>query len=319
MNDVNEFIQIFDTVNIGLVILDRDLNVKQWNRWMEMHSNIPAGQITGTSILDSFPELNTPRFIKNSKIVLSFGNFAFLSQKLHKFLFPFKPDGSLCSRFEHMQQSCTMGPLRALDNSITGMFLIVQDVTEHVSYEQRLVEMNSKDGLTGIYNRRFLESRLNEEFERHRRYSRVLSLMMIDIDFFKKVNDSFGHQCGDAVLQTVAAKVSSVIRKTDVVARYGGEEFCCLLPETGLESAGVVAENVRIYVEEMETQFQDQTLKVTISIGFASMRESDTVETLIKRADEALYQAKHAGRNCVAGPYSALPDSTVEAWSHIAC
>lgn len=294
---LNELTQVFDTVNFGLVVLDRDIKIQYWNRWMAMHSGIPSNQIIAEPLFDFFPHLNTPGFNKNCKAVLSFGNFAFFSQKLHRFLFPFKPDSSFGYRFDLMQQSCTMGPLRSEDNSISGLFLIVQDVTELATYEQKLVEMNTKDALTGIYNRRFLESRLQEECERHRRHSRPLSLMMIDIDFFKKVNDTYGHQCGDMVLQSVAGKTAAVVRKSDFVARYGGEEFCCLLPETAAEDAEIVAENLRTHIEEIENRFDNNSIKVTISLGISGLTTEDSPETLLKRADDALYQAKHSGRN----------------------
>lgn len=294
---LNELTQIFDTVNFGLVVLDRDMKIQYWNRWMSMHSGIPSNQIINGPLFDFFPHLNTPSFNKNCKSVLSFGNFAFFSQKLHRFLFPFKPDSSFGYRFDLMQQSCSMGPLRSAVNSISGLFLIVQDVTELATYEQKLVEMNTKDALTGIYNRRFLETRLKEECERQRRYSRSLSLIMIDIDFFKKVNDTYGHQAGDLILQSVAAKAASVIRKTDFIARYGGEEFCCLLPETGAQAAETVAENLRIHIEDLENSFEDNMIKVTISLGISTFVEDDAPDTLLKRADDALYQAKHSGRN----------------------
>jgi diguanylate cyclase (GGDEF)-like protein len=229
--------------------------------------------------------------------VLSFGNFAFFSQKLHRFLFPFKPDSSFGYHFDLMQQSCTMGPLRGENNSITSLFLIVQDVTELATYEQKLIEMNTIDALTGIYNRRFLETRLKEECERHSRYSRPLSVMMIDIDFFKLVNDNHGHQAGDLVLKNVASKAVSNIRKTDLMARYGGEEFCCLLPETDSVAAEIVAENMRTHIEELENHFHKNLIKVTISLGISSLIPEDSPETLLKRADEALYQAKRNGRN----------------------
>jgi len=294
---LNELTQIFDTVNFGLVVLDRDIKIQYWNRWMAMHSGIPTDQIIGEPLFDFFPHLSTPSFNKNCKAVLSFGNFAFFSQKLHRFLFPFKPDSSFGYRFDLMQQSCTMGPLRSDDNSITGLFLIVQDVTELATYEQKLVEMNTKDALTGIYNRRFLESRLKDECDRQRRHAQQLSLIMIDIDFFKNVNDSYGHQCGDMVLQSVAAKAASIIRSTDFIARYGGEEFCCLLPETNAAAAEIVAENLRKHIEEMENSFENNVVKVTISLGISSFVSEDSPDSLLKRADDALYQAKHSGRN----------------------
>jgi diguanylate cyclase (GGDEF)-like protein len=297
---MNELSQILDSVNLGLVILDMDLRVRYWNRWMESHSGIPAERLIGSPLFDFFPSLNTPKFQRSCKSVLTFGNFAFFSQKLHHFLFPFTPDSSFESRFEHMQQSCSMGPLRDDANTITGLYLTVQDVTELAAYEHRLLEMNMLDGLTGVYNRRFLEKRLEEECARHARYARGFSVIMFDIDFFKKVNDTHGHLCGDLILKGISGKIASLIRKTDFLARYGGEEFCCLLPETNLASAALLAERFRTTIAEMKHVYQDTEISVTVSLGVAEMvSELSSPDALLKKADESLYEAKRTGRNRV--------------------
>lgn len=297
---MNELRQIFETVNIGLVILDRDLNIRSWNRWMTLQSGVTEESVVGCSIHSLCPHLNNPVFLRNCKAVRTFGNFAFFSQKLHGYLFPFPPPRSLQSRFEFMQQSCTMGPIRNDEGVIESIFLIVQDVTELTVYEKKLVEMNMKDGLTGIFNRRYLDKRLEEEYQRARRYGRDFSLIVCDIDFFKKVNDTYGHQCGDLILKNVSAKIASALRKTDCLGRYGGEEFCCILPETGLEQALLVAERVREMIQSMESVYEEQTVRVTISLGVARLAEGMTSEKeLFNRGDEALYEAKRTGRNRV--------------------
>lgn len=297
---MNELSQLFDTVNIGLVVLDSELKVRYWNRWMEHYSGVPSERIAGASLFEHFPSLNTPKFLRSCKSVLAFGNFSFFSQKLHHYLFPFRADSSFASRFEFMQQSCSMGPLRDEDKNITSLYLTVQDVTELALYEHRLLEMNLRDGLTGVYNRRFLEQRLAEEFERHVRYSRNFSIIMFDIDFFKKVNDTYGHQCGDFVLKGVSGKIATLIRNSDFLARYGGEEFCCLLPETGLASAKLLAERFRKSIAELTQVYQAKDIAVTISLGVSELTRNNASPTsLLERADEALYQAKHSGRNQV--------------------
>jgi diguanylate cyclase (GGDEF)-like protein len=193
-----------------------------------------------------------------------------------------------------------MGPLRDEHNEIKYLFIYVQDVTEVATYEQKLVEMNMMDSLTGIFNRRYLETRLNEEFRRHRRYARPFSLIMFDIDYFKNVNDEYGHQCGDYVIKSVSSRISSLIRNLDCLFRYGGEEFCCLLPETALNSAIGVADRFRLAIEELESEFDGHIIKVTISLGIAELMEDiESPEMLLKKADEALYLAKKEGRNRV--------------------
>lgn len=300
-----EFAQIFEMINIGTVILNKEFKVEHWNRWMEAHSGIPSDKIVGTSILQHFPNLDFAGFRRNFKSVTSFGNLSFFSQKLHRYLFPFKPVTSFNTDFEYMQQSCTMGPLRESSNgglgkSINNVYIIVQDVTELVAYEQKLIEMNMRDGLTGILNRRYIDTYLKNEFSRHKRYSRPMGFILFDIDFFKKVNDNYGHQCGDYVLQNVASRINSIIRNVDSLGRYGGEEFCCILPETNLESSLLLAERFRLVISEEKFTYEEFTLDVTISLGVSEIREDiKTHEELLKKADDALYKAKGTGRNKV--------------------
>ena len=114
-----------------------------------------------------------------------------------------KPTGAFPTRFKFKQQSCTAYPIRDEHSTVRQICIAIQDVTEMAAYEKILLEINLKDSLTGAYNRRFLTTRLSEEFERHRRYSRTLSLLMLDIDYFKKINDTYGHQCGDFILKAM--------------------------------------------------------------------------------------------------------------------
>ena len=294
------FNQIFDAINIGLVIIDNDLKVYKWNRWMQVHSGIDAEKIIGAHIFETFPGLNTPKFLRSCKSVFSFGNFCFFSQKLHHYLFPFKSTGIFASKFKHMQQNCAMGPLRDENHVIRHLFIYVQDVTEVAVYEQKLLDLNMKDDLTAAYNRRFLEMKLNEEVNRYRRYRRDFSIIMFDIDYFKGINDRYGHQCGDFILKSVSSRISSKIRNVDYLARYGGDEFCCLLPETDIDSASIVAERFRTAIMELENNFDGSILKITISLGVSELREGiDTPEILLKKADQALYKAKREGRNRV--------------------
>ena len=299
------FAQIFDMIDVGIVILDKDLKIYKWNRWMELHSRITSGEIIGHCIFDFFPNLNNPRFLKSYKSVLTFGNFCFFSQKLHHYLFAFKPVSSFSSKFKYMQQNSTMGPLRNENNSIQYIYITVQDVTEIAVYEQKLLEMNTMDSLTGAYNRRFLEARLKDEFERHRRYFKPFSLIMLDIDFFKKVNDTHGHQCGDFIIKSVSSQIASIIRKTDILARYGGEEFVVVLEGlSGIHAeACSMAEHVARKIQKSINRpylFEDYEHYSSPSIGIAMFCDhSVNVEEIIQQADAAMYLSKKAGRNTV--------------------
>jgi diguanylate cyclase (GGDEF)-like protein len=158
----------------------------------------------------------------------------------------------------------------------------------------------STDELTGLFNRRRFFEELEREFQRHRRYGSALSLMMLDIDHFKRINDTLGHQAGDIVLREVAQLLAASVRRTDTVGRYGGEEFASLLPETRRDEAIEVAERFRAIVEARAFQYGEQRVTVTVSIGISIAGEAtDTEGALIRAADDALYRAKSEGRNRV--------------------
>jgi two-component system, cell cycle response regulator len=167
-------------------------------------------------------------------------------------------------------------------------------------YHEEIYRMTIVDGLTQIHNKRALFEALEKELMRARRYERDLSLLMFDIDFFKRINDQYGHLAGDHVLRELARIVQERIRREEVFARYGGEEFVILLPETPLPGAAALAESLRARVANHAFVFQGERIPVTVSIGTALLGENDKVASdLIQRADEKLYEAKRGGRNRV--------------------
>jgi diguanylate cyclase len=153
------------------------------------------------------------------------------------------------------------------------------------------------DALTGIPNRLAYEQRLEQEVARWKRFSTPLVLLIWDIDRFKDVNDTFGHQAGDKVLRTIARALEGSIRETDFIARYGGEEFVHLMTGTALDECLVVADKLRAMIESTGFHFRDKAVVVTASCGLAQLRDGDSTESWFERADQALYQAKQAGRN----------------------
>jgi diguanylate cyclase (GGDEF)-like protein len=165
--------------------------------------------------------------------------------------------------------------------------------------ELKLVEMAATDSLTGTLNRRAGMMRIEEELSRQKRSGEQISCLMLDIDHFKKVNDTYGHQAGDTVLARFAAVLRDSLRKHDIICRYGGEEFIVLLPETDLESAIVTAQKICDCTHKNSTTYRDTGIIVTVSIGVAQLQQDESVDSLIWRADEALYHAKSSGRNCV--------------------
>lgn len=163
-----------------------------------------------------------------------------------------------------------------------------------------LEKLATTDSLTGIANRRSLLEIGESEFNRARRYNRKLSVLMLDVDRFKQINDTYGHAVGDEALQAITKVLISVVRKGDSVGRFGGEEFLAFLPETNLDYAVTVANRIRITIAELSIFAKKQSVSMTVSIGVTEYCESDlNIDDTIRRADDALYDAKHRGRNLV--------------------
>ena len=178
-------------------------------------------------------------------------------------------------------------------------YLVGSDVES--AYHEEIYTMTIKDGLTEIYNKRYFEEALERELSRAQRHQRELSMLIFDIDFFKKVNDTFGHLAGDYVLRELASIISKRSRHEEVFARYGGEEFVVLLPESNSDEAVNLGEQLRRLVEEHRFVFEGEEIPVTISVGITTTdgREKLTSAEFIKTADEQLYVAKSEGRNCI--------------------
>jgi two-component system, cell cycle response regulator len=165
----------------------------------------------------------------------------------------------------------------------------------------KLEELSFTDDVTTLYNQRFLFPRLEEEMRRERRYKTGLAVIMLDLDYFKRVNDTHDHLFGSRVLKRIGEIIKHSVRNVDLCVRYGGDEFCVVLPHTGKQEAATVAERIRASIEAADVGDPDESYKVTASIGIAMNGEceADSSRSLLRSADKALYLAKSAGRNCV--------------------
>ena len=179
------------------------------------------------------------------------------------------------------------------------IFKYLSGADAEAKYHEEIYRMTIMDGLTQIHNKRYLFEALEREIIRARRHDRPLSLVIFDIDFFKRINDHYGHLAGDYVLRELAEVVQARIRRDEVFARYGGEEFVIVLPETTLEGAASLAESIRARVADYRFVFQGERIPVTVSIGCAVLGAEDGARELIQLADEKLYEAKRGGRNRV--------------------
>ncbi len=176
---------------------------------------------------------------------------------------------------------------------------LLKEIHEREVVEEKLKTLSITDSLTGLYNRRHFYDLAEKEISRCKRYHHNLTILMLDIDYFKQVNDFHGHLVGDQALKAIANLLVSLVRENDVVARYGGEEFVVLMPETYLEQANIAAERIRSVIEKTSIVTNAGDISVTISMGVAEWAPQGdiTVDRLVDLADQALYRAKQAGRN----------------------
>jgi diguanylate cyclase (GGDEF)-like protein len=170
-----------------------------------------------------------------------------------------------------------------------------------VHYHEEIYRLMTSDALTQIFNRRYFNEALERELNRSRRYERELSLVLFDIDFFKRINDTHGHLAGDGILRQVSSALKQKLRREDIFARTGGEEFGVILPEIGLAGARITAEKCRRTIESTAMGHDGKVIPVTISVGVATLQGQTTPEELYKTADDQLYAAKQSGRNRVCG------------------
>jgi diguanylate cyclase (GGDEF)-like protein/PAS domain S-box-containing protein len=179
-------------------------------------------------------------------------------------------------------------------------FISLVEVTQRKALEERLETLVMTDELTGLFNRRYFNQRGGEEFTRACRYGTPFAILMVDVDYFKEINDSHGHNAGDQALRHLARSMQSSLRSVDIVCRLGGDEFGVLLPDTTLEGAAVLAARLRASVAEGQFEFQGRPVQFTVSLGAGAFSQHDaTFDHVLKRADAALYEAKSQGRNRV--------------------
>ena len=251
---------------------------------------------------DFFRKMEEHKTIKNTKfevVRMLLGkeldyNFSDLTSKIIiPLIFDKKLIGGICFYTRHDIDYSSFKYFDIMLSELLAIFKMKYQYTEKEF-------MSVLDGLTGLYNRRQFEISLEQEYNRTKRHPSDFSLAILDIDFFKKVNDTYGHQYGDYVLRTVADLMKQSFRKTDLLFRYGGEELIVMMPETNIEGASIPVQRLRRMVEDYEFDYNGVKSKVTVSIGLTTNYQSFTTSAeILKSADEALYKAKEGGRNRV--------------------
>lgn len=289
-SDRQRFRAIFDNIHdYSIYMLDRDGNITEWNQSLYRLGGWEPDDVVGRSAAVLFPAGALPPD----------GLASMLADAVH--------GGSIETEGERVRKdgstywgNAVITVLPDRDGTPTGFVVVSRDISERRKRETELLRLATTDALTGVSNRRYAATRLEEAFERFRRYGSRAAVLMIDIDHFKRVNDRYGHVAGDVVLKEVARRMRDCLRNVDVLARWGGEEFMALLPETGEAAAVIAAGRIRDAIRATPIQAGAHSIAVTVSLGVSGIRSGDAqAEVALKRADMALYAAKTGGRDRV--------------------
>ncbi|SDF78978.1 diguanylate cyclase [Duganella sp. OV458] len=303
-------LKLMELLVIPTFVIDTNCKVIIWNRACERLTGTAAWEVLGTSDhWKSFYDEQRPTL---ADLVIQ-GSAADLHRLYRQHARRSETDNNL--RAENWCDMPRVGRRRYLaadaspivdsDGKLVAVVETLRDITDEKRAQVALQQLATRDGLTGLANRRCFDDTLSAEWQRALRNQQPLSLLMVDVDNFKQYNDAYGHLGGDECLQRIAGAVSSEMRTNDLVARYGGEEFAVILPNQSLKGAAIVAERIRCRVEQLRLpNLGSKQHVVTVSIGAATALaapESDPSQ-LVATADSALYRAKHMGRNRISLP-----------------
>ena len=305
MSEFHWLIEVLQTVDIGIVVLDLDYNITAWNGFIENNSGVDSADAIGRSLFDVFSELSEQWFKHKAETVIQLRNRAFTTWEQRPYVFKFKNTRPVTGMTPFMYQNTTFIPVIGPAGEVQNLAIIVYDVSDTAisklelkGANDQLAQLSRTDGLTQLLNRGHWEELLEAEFMRQQRKVRDMSLVMLDIDHFKEINDNYGHQTGDEVLRAVAKLLQENSRASDYYGRYGGEEFALLLRDSDTQSAMQFAERLRETVEQTSFHTAQGKIKLTISLGVAGWNDQlADHRAWMKVADQALYQSKNAGRN----------------------
>jgi diguanylate cyclase len=305
LNELHWLMEMLHNIDVGLVVLDKEYKVQIFNGFMENHSGLLPREVKDKSLFDLFDEIPQDWFERKAESVFLLKNKAFTIWEQRPYLFKFNSYRPVTGSSDFMYQNTTFIPLISSTGEVSHLCLLVYDVTDNAVHKKSLEKANEElailsqtDSLTKLFNRGHWESCLQSEYKRWTRSQHPSSLVILDIDHFKKVNDTYGHVVGDEVIRHLSNLIRNHVRETDISGRYGGEEFVVLLADTPLKNAYVFAERLRKAVEASVIKYNDIELKYTISLGIAEIEQTiKSYEAWIECADAALYHSKDSGRN----------------------
>ncbi|MDP6882342.1 MAG: diguanylate cyclase [Alteromonas macleodii] len=297
--------ELLDSIEVGIAVLDRNFNVQVWNKFLENHGAKKAEAIIGDSLFSHFPEIEEKWLRTKVDPVFNLKSPVFIIWEQRPYLFKFGCNRPVTSAAEFMYQNVTMFPIVDKRGNVERFCMLVYDVTEQALGKRGMEHLNEElktasrvDGLTGLYNRRYWQERFDEMHKLCVRREKPSTALMLDIDHFKRINDTYGHQAGDKVIKMLAALIKRCVRETDLAGRYGGEEFAIILNDSSVEDAKIVAERIRQLAQRLVVEHEGESISFTVSLGLAQFTpDFKGALAWLECADQALYEAKENGRN----------------------
>lgn len=304
MNELHWLIDMVQTIEVGLVVLDRNFNIQLWNGFMENHSGISPNELKGNNLFQRFPELPADWLRQKMEQVFLLKNNVFISWEQRPYIFKFNNYRPITGRAEFMYQNITLLPLSSLSGT-SHISMIIYDVTDIainklqlVAANEQLQQLNQRDELTQLFNRRHWQELVQQEFARFSRYQEPTSLLLVDIDHLKAINDQHGHIAGDRAIQHLAHLISRNLRNTDMACRYGANAFALLLHHSDAMQASQLVARLQFSLAQTPLLFNGEQLTFSISAGICPLdEECNGYDRWLDKADEALAKAKMAGRN----------------------
>ena len=297
--------ELLDSIEVGIAVLDRNFKVQVWNKFLENHGAKKAEAIIGDSLFSHFPEIEEKWLRTKVDPVFNLKSPVFIIWEQRPYLFKFACNRPVTSAAEFMYQNVTMFPIVDKRGNVERFCMLVYDVTEQALGKRGMEHLNEElktasrvDGLTGLYNRRYWQERFDEMHKLCVRREKPSTALMLDIDHFKRINDTYGHQAGDKVIKMLAALIKRCVRETDLAGRYGGEEFAIILNDSSVEDAKIVAERIRQLAQRLVVEHEGESISFTVSLGLAQFSpDFKGAMAWLECADQALYEAKENGRN----------------------
>ena len=297
--------ELLDSIEVGIAVLDRNFKVQVWNKFLENHGAKKAEAIIGDSLFSHFPEIEEKWLRTKVDPVFNLKSPVFIIWEQRPYLFKFGCNRPVTSAAEFMYQNVTMFPIVDKRGNVERFCMLVYDVTEQALGKRGMEHLNEElktasrvDGLTGLYNRRYWQERFDEMHKLCVRREKPSTALMLDIDHFKRINDTYGHQAGDKVIKMLAALIKRCVRETDLAGRYGGEEFAIILNDSSVEDAKIVAERIRQLAQRLVVEHEGESISFTVSLGLAQFSpDFKGAMAWLECADQALYEAKGNGRN----------------------